>query len=267
VVSDPIPAGFTVESASGTGWTCDISGQTVTCTRADDLAVGPAPPITVTVVPKAGAEGRTVNTAVVAGTDDDANPANNTGVDAVTILGQADMSVKKVLTGDSIVSGATATWHITATDDGPSMATGVTVRDTLPAGLAYVSSSGTGWTCSAAAQVVTCTLAGDLAVGASSSVDITTMVTAAAGAVIVNTAAVAADQIDRDPSDNTASAPTVTVAAAPTSETSSPPGQSAQNAGLAFTGTESLSLVLLGLTCMLAGAGLLWLTRRRRRPA
>ena len=43
----------------------------------------------------------------------------------------------------------------------------VTVTDTLPAGLTYNSSSGTGWSCSAAGQVVTCTHAPTINPGAS----------------------------------------------------------------------------------------------------
>ena len=41
------------------------------------------------------------------------------------------------------------------------------MTDTLPAGLTYNSASGTGWTCSAAGQVVTCTHAPTLNPGAS----------------------------------------------------------------------------------------------------
>jgi uncharacterized repeat protein (TIGR01451 family) len=41
------------------------------------------------------------------------------------------------------------------------------VVDTLPAGLAYVSGTGTGWSCAAAGQVVTCTTANPIAAGAS----------------------------------------------------------------------------------------------------
>ncbi len=56
-VSDAVPAGLTVVSATGTGWTCGIVGQLVTCTvtPGGGLASGASlPPISVTVDPDAG---------------------------------------------------------------------------------------------------------------------------------------------------------------------------------------------------------------------
>ncbi|MFD6987091.1 hypothetical protein ACFWAX_41550, partial [Streptomyces sp. NPDC059956] len=43
-VADTLPAGLTPTAASGTGWNCGISGQTVTCTRSDALAAGASYP-------------------------------------------------------------------------------------------------------------------------------------------------------------------------------------------------------------------------------
>jgi trimeric autotransporter adhesin len=69
-----------------------------------------------------------------------------------------DLTVTKTHSG-SFVAGGTGTYTITVSN-----AAGmeredntVTVTDTLPAGLTYNSFSGTGWNCSAAGQVVTCT--------------------------------------------------------------------------------------------------------------
>ena len=89
------------------------------------------------------------------------------GADLVLLMAQivsatsdpaVDLSVTMSHTG-TFVSGGTGTYTITVSN-----AVGleredntVTVTDTLPAGLTYNSSSGTGWTCSAAGQVVTCT--------------------------------------------------------------------------------------------------------------
>src|SRR5260370_31477291 len=43
-VRDPVPSGLTPTKASGTGWSCTISGQTVTCTRSNALAAGSSYP-------------------------------------------------------------------------------------------------------------------------------------------------------------------------------------------------------------------------------
>src|SRR5947207_2402931 len=63
----------------------------------------------------------------------------------------------------------------------------ITVSDTLPAGLGFVSGTGTGWSCSAVAQVVTCTNAGPLAGTASSTITLTVSVSAGV-ASLTNTA-------------------------------------------------------------------------------
>ncbi|MGW7284009.1 hypothetical protein ACWGH4_00675 [Streptomyces sp. NPDC054847] len=67
-VTDTLPAGVTPTGASGTGWSCGISGQTVTCTRSDALAAGASyPPIAVTIFVTASAPCSFTNTASVSG--------------------------------------------------------------------------------------------------------------------------------------------------------------------------------------------------------
>ena len=51
--------------------------------------------------------------------------------------------------GDDVIT-------LAVTNAGPSQATGVTVTDTVPEGLTYVSASGNGWVCAEDAAVVTC---------------------------------------------------------------------------------------------------------------
>jgi uncharacterized repeat protein (TIGR01451 family) len=65
----------------------------------------------------------------------------------------------------------------------------ITVTDTLPAGLTFVSGTGTNWTCAAVLQVVTCTNPGPIAGGAAAgSITLTTAVAANAPASVSNTA-------------------------------------------------------------------------------
>ncbi|MEU0404794.1 hypothetical protein ABZ318_32175, partial [Streptomyces sp. NPDC006197] len=67
-VTDTLPTGVTPTAASGTGWNCSISGQTVTCTRSDALAAGAGyPTITVTTNVTTGAPCTFSNTATVSG--------------------------------------------------------------------------------------------------------------------------------------------------------------------------------------------------------
>src|ERR1700694_3818441 len=67
-VSDTLPAGLTPSTASGTGWSCGIAAQVVTCTRSDALAAaGSYPVITITVSVSQSATSPLTNTATVAG--------------------------------------------------------------------------------------------------------------------------------------------------------------------------------------------------------
>jgi uncharacterized repeat protein (TIGR01451 family) len=63
-------------------------------------------------------------------------------------------------------TGAIATYTLAAANNGPFPATGtITLVDTLPAGLSTPTASGTGWACTVAGQIVTCTRAGPVPSG------------------------------------------------------------------------------------------------------
>jgi type VI secretion system secreted protein VgrG len=84
-VTDTLPTGLTFVSATGVGWTCSASGQTVTCTNGDFIAPGPgANSITLTVLPTAAAVPTVTNRAVVSG-GGDAGPDDNTTIDVTVV--------------------------------------------------------------------------------------------------------------------------------------------------------------------------------------
>lgn len=81
----------------------------------------------------------------------------------------------------------------------------VTVTDTLPAGFSYVSGTGTGWTCSAAGQTVTCNHPPPLAVGATlPDVSLTVLPGQAAAPSKTNTAVVSSASLDFNAANDTA---------------------------------------------------------------
>src|SRR5439155_24830648 len=95
-VSDALPAGLTPSTASGTGWSCVVAGQTVTCTRSDALAAGASyPVITITVAISQSATSPLTNTAAVAG-GNELNSSNDSASDVPTVSSQADVLVTKV---------------------------------------------------------------------------------------------------------------------------------------------------------------------------
>jgi uncharacterized repeat protein (TIGR01451 family) len=109
----------------------------------------------------------------------------------------ADLAVTK--TGPAFAqSGGTITYTITARNNGPANATGVTVNDPLPAGETLVSAVPSQGTC---AGSVTCSL-GSIASGGSATVTVTANVTAACGDTLINTATISGDQFDPDTTNN-----------------------------------------------------------------
>jgi uncharacterized repeat protein (TIGR01451 family) len=77
----------------------------------------------------------------------------------------ADVGVLKVATADPLARNGTARWFVQTRNHGPSRATNVTIRDTLPPGARFLRATGAG-RCSANGRVVTCRL-GTLRVGRS----------------------------------------------------------------------------------------------------
>jgi uncharacterized repeat protein (TIGR01451 family) len=88
----------------------------------------------------------------------------------------------------------------------------VTVTDTLPAGLTFASGTGTGWTCAAVGQVVTCTHAPTLNAGASfPPLTLTVNIAEAAAASVTNTVTVSSTSFDLSATDNTDTDVTATI--------------------------------------------------------
>ena len=190
-VTDTLPTGLTPTTATGTGWNCTISGQTVTCTRSDTLAAGASySPISLNVNVAANAPSSVTNTATVAG-GGETDTANNSASDPTTISPPSDLTIAKTHTGN-FSQGGTGTYTITATNSGNGGTSGtVTVTDTLPTGLTPTAANGTGWNCTISEQTVTCTRSDVLAAGASyPAITLTVSVRNNAPSSVTNTATV-----------------------------------------------------------------------------
>jgi uncharacterized repeat protein (TIGR01451 family) len=200
-VSDTLPAGLTPTASSGSGWSCSIASQTVTCTRLDPLgAVSSYPVISITVSVGQSAAATLVNTVTVSG-GGELNITNDTASDTVSIVSSSDMAITKTASPNPIKQGNTLTYTLNVTNNGPSDANNVTVTDTLPATVSYISATPTQGTCSQAAGKVTCLLG---TMNSGTSTTITIQVTAVTPSSAVNNASVTADQPDPNSSNNTA---------------------------------------------------------------
>jgi uncharacterized repeat protein (TIGR01451 family) len=204
---DTLPSGLTYASATGTNWSCSSAAQTVTCTYAAAVAAGgAASPLALTVGVAANAPNSVTNTAVVSG---GSAPNAATANDPTTIVRPA-LAITKTHAGNFVV-GQQGTYTLTVSNNGPPATIGaITVTDTLPAQLAYVAATGTGWTCGASAQVVTCTSSAAIAANASAPpITLAVAVSAPAPTTVTNTASAAGGGATNTP---TASDPTTIVA-------------------------------------------------------
>ncbi len=129
---------------------------------------------------------------------------------SMTVLPQADLSITKADSPDPVHVGDELTYTLTVTNNGPQDATGVTVVDTLPAGVTYVSASDI---CTEAAGVVTCTVG---ALPVDGVVEFTIVVTADAEGTVTNTANVDGNEFDPVGANNTATTETTIIPALPT---------------------------------------------------
>jgi uncharacterized repeat protein (TIGR01451 family) len=175
VVTDTLPAGWTLISASGPNFSCALAGQTATCSRAT-LPFGAADNITITArAPDNAAVGPTgrsyTNTGSIGASSADPNPGNNNASVNVQVLPDgADLRLSKSKTPNPVALGSDMTSTVNVTNNGPRVATGpLRVIEQL-SGESYVGASGTGWVCTPSGNTVVCehpNTAPGLAVGAS----------------------------------------------------------------------------------------------------
>ncbi|MEU8060611.1 DUF11 domain-containing protein [Microbispora bryophytorum] len=123
-------------------------------------------------------------------------PLTSTSGDAVTKVNPAvDLSVVKSADKTEVTVGETVTYRVTIANAGPNDATSVTVKDVLPANLAFLSSTGSAGTYAGGTWTV-----GTVAGGATA----TLVVRAKATAIgeTVNTATVGGKELDLDPAND-----------------------------------------------------------------
>ena len=193
-VTDTLPTGMVATAAAGTGWVCTITtpaNLVTTCTRSDALAAAASyPPITLTVNVASLATTPLVNSVKVAG-GGEANLANNTATDSTIINKKSDLTISKTHTGNFFQGQTNATYALTVNNIGGANSAGtITVTDTLPTGLTFVSGVGTGFTCTATGQVVTCNRTTALNAAANVVITLTVNVAASASTPLVNQATV-----------------------------------------------------------------------------
>lgn len=136
-VTERLPAGLTFSSASATRGSYDSAAG---LWNIGALASGATADLTLNAVFAGPSQVR--NTASVASSTPDANPANNTA--SVLVPSQvADLSLSKAASTQSPNVGDAVSFTLRVANAGPDSATRVRVADRLPAGLSFVSSTAT----------------------------------------------------------------------------------------------------------------------------
>jgi uncharacterized repeat protein (TIGR01451 family) len=153
--------------------------------------------------------GDLVNTVVVSPPPgmSELQPTDNSATDTDT-LSPADLVLAKTVLEANVRLGEEARFTLQVTNQGPGVASGVVVSDTLPAGLGYLSND-----CGATFAAPTLTWnVGTLADGANALCTLSATVLAEGS--LVNTATVAGNEVDPTPIDNTSGATVVGAAPA-----------------------------------------------------
>jgi uncharacterized repeat protein (TIGR01451 family) len=209
-VGDTLPTGLSVNSISGTGWTCTTAP--LACTRSDPLAANSSyPDITLLVNVAANAASSVTNTANVSGGGDQ-SPNNNSDQDQTTVNVPLvpDLTVLKTgpVTATRGQTGLEYTIAVSNDGTGPTSGT-VTVTDDLPAGLSFASvAEGSDWTCGESNGLLTCTTDEVLAAdGSYNDIVVTVNVDADAPDEVTNTASVSVDG-DSNPQNNSSTVTT-----------------------------------------------------------
>jgi len=201
VVTDTLPAGVQLISATPSqGGPC-VPGQTLSCALGTVGAADNAA-ITVVVAVDPGQTGTLLNRAGVRSNTSDPNLTNNVVNENTALETAADLALSKTARPDPVVAGNNLTYTLSITNNGPSVATGVLVTDTLPTEVQVVGaipSQGSG--CTGTGPVV-CDL-GTLTVSQSASIIIVVSLDASLNPTAINNSALTSSEVaDPNPTNN-----------------------------------------------------------------
>jgi uncharacterized repeat protein (TIGR01451 family) len=191
-VTDTLPAGLSyVSDDSG----CDVSALPAVSCDLGSLANGATDTVHIVTQVTAGA-GSIQNSAKVEGPLPDPEPANDEASATTAVEPVSDLALTKTAGAAAVKAGERITYTLAVENKGPSASNPTTVTDTLPAQLTYVSD--TGGCDTSALPAVSCDL-GELADGATRSIEIVAEVKAGADGEIENSAQVTGPNPDPEP--------------------------------------------------------------------
>ncbi|WP_281321893.1 gliding motility-associated C-terminal domain-containing protein [Flavobacterium aestivum] len=194
-IVDTLPSGYSFVSATPSTGTWTAPNWSI-----GNLANGAS--ASLVVVAKVNASGSYANTAIISGNESDTVPANNTSTVTPAPVSSCDLSVVKTVSTSTPTVGANVTFTITATNNGPSDATGVNVAETLPTGYTLANSTPSVGTYNGTTWAI-----GNLASGTSATLTVVAIVNASGS--YANTAIISGNEPDPTlPNNTSTSTPT-----------------------------------------------------------
>jgi uncharacterized repeat protein (TIGR01451 family) len=184
------------------------------------LAVNASDTFSLTVSPSVA--GELAETATVAGTVIDPNPANNSSTCTTTVNPAADLAVGIAASGPAAVTGSDFQYTVSVTNIGPSDATSVQLSDTLPSGVSFESATPYQSIQPVEINGVVSLAIPELDAGAAASFTIDVTVTAEPGSSLTDSASVSSAVTDPVPANNTQSLETPVVGTSDLSLTANP---------------------------------------------
>ncbi|HEY0662006.1 MAG TPA: DUF11 domain-containing protein [Lysobacter sp.] len=152
------------------------------------------------------------DTATVSSDTPDPDPSNNSATGRVSFAASANLAISKTSAPNPVVAGTNLVYTLSVSNNGPSAATNVVVKDALPAHVSIVTANASQGTCNGGIPgspllPMICTL-GTLANGANATITLTVLVSPSApdGTILVNNATVESAAGDPDNADNSATA-------------------------------------------------------------
>jgi len=128
-------------------------------------------------------------------------------IDYQVALTGTNLSISQTDIPDPVNVASNLSYTLTVANAGPEDATGITVVDTLPAGVTFESASATQGSCSQSLGIVTCLL-GDMVAGANATINIALTAPVVTGA-ITNSATVTGNEVDPAAANNSSDENTI----------------------------------------------------------
>jgi uncharacterized repeat protein (TIGR01451 family) len=207
VLTMPMPDKTTFVSVNDANCSLIVGApDSVVCNFGDMTGNGISGPVTmVDVVLTTDGDAPAVISFTATGTTGsvDSNAVNDSLSQNTTINAGADLLTTVSDSTDPVIAGSSLSYTITTQNIGPKDASTVTVVNTLPNDISFASASGTGWSCNAVAQVVTCTRTLIPSGTSAPNISITGQVSGAISGTITNLATVSAATGDPEPNNNT----------------------------------------------------------------